>query len=157
MVDVNVHPTKQEVRLSKESSLSRLIINTVAKALERNSNSGDALTNLTNPTDTTSYDQMVFNLNKSNAADIAAPKENDQQAGAEVHENSAGFTVEHRELEVSELNISVSDPDQSLVSPSWHKTSKFRQDCCHLVVHWSKRQMWRMVRRIRFYKPVFLR
>ncbi|APT18074.1 DNA mismatch repair protein MutL [Amylolactobacillus amylotrophicus DSM 20534] len=119
LVDVNVHPTKQEVRLSKESSLSRLIINTVAKALERNSNSGDALTNLTNPTDTTSYDQMVFNLNKSNAADIAAPKENDQQAGAEVHENSAGFTVEHRELEVSELNISVSDPDQSLVSPSW--------------------------------------
>ena len=35
LVDVNVHPTKQEVRLSKEKELTELISNAIQKALSQ--------------------------------------------------------------------------------------------------------------------------
>lgn len=64
LVDVNVHPTKQEVRLSKEKELGRLITSAISDSLLHVSNQAVSFTNLTgHEKDTTLIDQLQFNLN----------------------------------------------------------------------------------------------
>lgn len=63
LVDVNVHPTKEEVRLSKETELSRLITSAVSTALMSNQES-DPLFKLNPYKKQTHFDQLQFNLNK---------------------------------------------------------------------------------------------
>ncbi|MHC5865653.1 DNA mismatch repair endonuclease MutL, partial [Streptococcus pyogenes] len=46
LADVNVHPTKQEVRISKEKELMTLISQAIAKALSEQELIPDALENL---------------------------------------------------------------------------------------------------------------
>lgn len=49
LVDVNVHPTKQEVRLSKEQELERLLTTSISEALEQNNQIDSGLNNLLAP------------------------------------------------------------------------------------------------------------
>lgn len=65
LVDVNVHPTKQEVRLSKEKELSRLITTAISDALVNKELQSDAFENLTTNRQDTLVDQLQFNLNKN--------------------------------------------------------------------------------------------
>ena len=63
LVDVNVHPTKQEVRLSKEKELSRLITTAISNALVEKVEQTSAFANLENKRETL-VDQLQFNLNQ---------------------------------------------------------------------------------------------
>ncbi|MGN1408186.1 DNA mismatch repair endonuclease MutL [Lactobacillus sp.] len=75
LVDVNVHPTKEEVRLSKEKELSRLITGAVSQALlgQEEAESGSSpLFKLTPYKNKTEMDQLEFNLGK-NVVDSKRP------------------------------------------------------------------------------------
>ena len=65
LVDVNVHPTKREVRLSKETELSRLLTSAISSVLLKNDVKSDALSNLHSSKEDTLVDQLKFNLNKN--------------------------------------------------------------------------------------------
>lgn len=71
LVDVNVHPTKEEVRLSKEKELSRLITSAVTDAL-MDEDESSPLFQLTPFKDKTQLDQLEFNL-KPNVVDTRRP------------------------------------------------------------------------------------
>lgn len=71
LVDVNVHPTKEEVRLSKEKELSRLITSAVTDAL-MDEDEASPLFQLTPFKDKTQLDQLEFNL-KPNVVDTRRP------------------------------------------------------------------------------------
>ena len=90
LVDVNVHPTKQEVRLSKEKELSRLITGAISDALLDKAEQSSGFANLENKRETL-VDQLEFNLNQDakkaedpkketthNYVDINIPREDDQ-------------------------------------------------------------------------------
>ena len=64
LVDVNVHPTKQEVRLSKESELARLIVRTIDQVLCATEHEIASLDNATESKQT-KLDQLEFNLNEA--------------------------------------------------------------------------------------------
>ena len=95
LVDVNVHPTKREVRLSKETELSRLITNVISSTLIQKDIQADAISNLTSAKEETRVDQLKFNLNKNvvetkrptmeveevHESKIADLKQSDQPAG----------------------------------------------------------------------------
>ncbi|MEK2462378.1 DNA mismatch repair endonuclease MutL [Lactobacillus gasseri] len=94
LVDVNVHPTKQEVRLSKEQELERLLTTSISEALDQNSQIDSGLNNLLTPKKSTNIDQLKFNLNKD-VVDTIRPVEFTPQVeadkSAEVHETAASF------------------------------------------------------------------
>ncbi|TVU97455.1 DNA mismatch repair endonuclease MutL [Lactobacillus gasseri] len=94
LVDVNVHPTKQEVRLSKEQELERLLTTSISEALDQNSQIDSGLNNLLTPKKSTNIDQLKFNLNKD-MVDTVRPVEFTPQVeadkSAEVHETAASF------------------------------------------------------------------
>ena len=94
LVDVNVHPTKQEVRLSKEQELERLLTTSISEALEQNNQLDSGLNNLLTPKKSTNIDQLKFNLNKD-VVNTARPVEFTPQVeadqSAEVHETAANF------------------------------------------------------------------
>lgn len=72
LVDVNVHPTKQEVRLSKEDQLSNLLTTTIRERLGQENLIPDALHNLRQhkPVD---MDQLTIALNQVTNPQPAAP------------------------------------------------------------------------------------
>lgn len=72
LVDVNVHPTKQEVRLSKEDQLGTLLTETIRQRLGRENLIPDALHNLRQhqPVD---MDQLTMALNQASRSMPAAP------------------------------------------------------------------------------------
>lgn len=94
LVDVNVHPTKQEVRLSKEQELECLLTTSISEALDQNSQIDSGLNNLLTPKKSTNIDQLKFNLNKD-VVDTVRPVEFTPQVeadkSAEVHETAASF------------------------------------------------------------------
>lgn len=70
LVDVNVHPTKQEVRLSKENQLGDLLTKSIAERLSQENLIPDALHNLRQrePVD---MDQLSARLNAASKAPVA--------------------------------------------------------------------------------------
>ena len=74
LVDVNVHPTKQEVRLSKEKELSRLITSAVSATFIKKVEETNAFHNVTINRKNTLIDQLKFNLNK-NVVNTKRPSE----------------------------------------------------------------------------------
>lgn len=91
LVDVNVHPTKQEVRLSKDKELERLITQTISDVLLKNKKSA-SFENLLPSEQENPYDQLKFNLNKNvvNTARPVALSEEDSQV-SEVNEEKTNF------------------------------------------------------------------
>lgn len=65
LVDVNVHPTKQEVRLSKEKELGRLISQAISEAIMEKQDSLNTFSEISNTDKPTLVDQLQFNLNKN--------------------------------------------------------------------------------------------
>lgn len=63
LVDVNVHPTKREVRLSKEGPLTSLISDTINNTLLEKVKVTSGLDNLLTPHTKTKFDELQFNLN----------------------------------------------------------------------------------------------
>lgn len=118
LVDVNVHPTKQEVRLSKEKELQRLLTQTISDALFVNEDQNSALENLANPAHDTNVDQLKFNLNEkvvntSRPVAFATDEEQNEQAddNLQVNEEQAQFV---------DLNQVRSD-DKYVITETWNQ------------------------------------
>lgn len=112
LVDVNVHPTKQEVRLSKEQELERLLTTSISEALDQTSQINSGLNNLLTPKKSTNIDQLKFNLNKD-VVDTVRPVEFTPQVEAdkstEVHETAANFVSLDK----------VRNDDKYVITASW--------------------------------------
>ena len=112
LVDVNVHPTKQEVRLSKEQELERLLTTSISEALDQTSQINSGLNNLLTPKKSTNIDQLKFNLNKD-VVDTVRPVEFIPQVeadkSAEVHETAASFVSLDK----------VRNDDKYVITASW--------------------------------------
>ncbi|MCZ9656236.1 DNA mismatch repair endonuclease MutL, partial [Lactobacillus jensenii] len=109
LVDVNVHPTKEQVRLSKEKELSRLITEGISTALLENTSQVSALANLNKKVDR--QDQLAFNLNK-NVVDTTRTYE-EQPAKEEKQ-------ISDQEVSYVDLN-QVREDDRYVLTASWDK------------------------------------
>ena len=130
LVDVNVHPTKQEVRLSKEKELSRLITGAISDALLDKAEQSSGFANLENKRETL-VDQLEFNLNQ----DVV----NTTRKTPEVHEEAEKpeFLVKQEAKKVEEpkketthnyvdINIPRED-DQYIITKTWDKNVALQQ------------------------------
>lgn len=108
LVDVNVHPTKQEVRLSKEKELSRLITSAVSETLIDKNQEVSAFDNLTINRKNTLMDQLQFNLNK----DVV-----DTKRKSEVHEKKPEPIIK-RNLHYVDLNT-VREDSKYVLTKTW--------------------------------------
>lgn len=85
LVDVNVHPTKREVRLSKEKELGRLITKMITDALLTRNNSEDVFSALNSNAKDTLFDQLQFRLNKNVTDTTRSTAESTNNKIAEKH------------------------------------------------------------------------
>ncbi|HFI0429417.1 TPA: DNA mismatch repair endonuclease MutL [Streptococcus suis] len=122
LADVNVHPTKQEVRISKEKELMTLIREAIIKALKEQDLIPDALENLaqssTRPRVKVKAEQGTLPLKESNlyydtvkqdfflkpevVAEEIKPLEEDKQAPQEAPEENAVKSVQFAERQTAE-------------------------------------------------------
>ena len=113
LVDVNVHPTKREVRLSKETELSRLITSAISSVLLKNDVKSDALSNLNSTKEDTLVDQLKFNLNK-NVVETKRPN-----AGiAEINEQPPAEIKHIQHSQYVNLDIP-RDDEHYLITATW--------------------------------------
>ena len=113
LVDVNVHPTKREVRLSKETELSRLITSAISSVLLKNDVKSDALSNLHSSKEDTLVDQLKFNLNK-NVVETKRPN-----AGiAEINEQPPAAIKHIQHSQYVNLDIP-RDDEHYLITATW--------------------------------------
>ena len=130
LVDVNVHPTKQEVRLSKEKELSRLITGAISDALLDKTEQSSGFANLENKRETL-VDQLEFNLNQ----DVV----NTTRKTPEIHEEAEKpeFLVKQEAKKAEEpkketthnyvdINIPRED-DQYIITKTWDKNVALQQ------------------------------
>ena len=130
LVDVNVHPTKQEVRLSKEKELSRLITGAISDALLDKAEQSSGFANLENKRETL-VDQLEFNLNQ----DVV----NTTRKTPEVHEEAENpeFLVKQEAKKAEEpkketthnyvdINIPRED-DQYIITKTWDENVALQQ------------------------------
>ncbi|WP_297816439.1 DNA mismatch repair endonuclease MutL [uncultured Lactobacillus sp.] len=117
LVDVNVHPTKQEVRLSKEKELERLLTQTISETLLKNEGAQSAIENLFQSEKEMPVDQLKFNLNK-NVVDTKRPviftddkQEDNKGKELEVHEPASHFVTLDK----------VQSNDKYIVTATWNK------------------------------------
>lgn len=117
LVDVNVHPSKKEVRLSKEKQLSRLITSAISQALVDHSQENIALDNLVDNRQASLVDQLEFNLNKNvvNTKRIEIPEVSEKIATTSLKENAKTKYVN--------LNIPIQN-DRYIITPSWDDNVK---------------------------------
>lgn len=113
LIDVNVHPTKREVRLSKETELSRLITSAISSVLLKNDVKSDALSNLHSSKEDTLVDQLKFNLNK-NVVETKRPN-----AGiAEINEQPPAEIKHIQHSQYVNLDIP-RDDEHYLITATW--------------------------------------
>ncbi|WP_201346739.1 DNA mismatch repair endonuclease MutL, partial [Lactobacillus nasalidis] len=126
LVDVNVHPTKEEVRLSKEKELSRLITSAVSNALLEEKEDSP-LFQLTPFKEKTQLDQLEFNLNqnvvdtrrpddfKLEAAQVAEPEKVPKAAKAAEKPAEASEVPEYVDLN------QVREDDKYVLTKTWDR------------------------------------
>lgn len=126
LVDVNVHPTKQEVRISKEDELSELLTQSIAQRLEQENLIPNGLLNL-NSKKRESFDfkQLEVNLNETANNYKAITTDTDETRKA-VNNALLGVDLEAVSEKVSLNNakpIMITDKKQLLSSTvkSWDK------------------------------------
>ncbi|MFK3587777.1 DNA mismatch repair endonuclease MutL [Lactobacillus sp. 23-2] len=120
LVDVNVHPTKEEVRLSKEKELSRLLTSAVTDALLAGEE--DPLFRLTPYKNSTQQEQLEFNLNQK-VVDTRRPDTFSLQDDLAVSEPAKvpapeKKAVKARKAEYVDLN-QVREDDQYVLTKTW--------------------------------------
>lgn len=113
LVDVNVHPTKQEVRLSKEKELSRLITSAISDSLIEQTES--ALENLTTKRTDTLVDQLKFNLNKNVVDTSRVPEVHEEPLQAEEI-----VPAKKQKSQYVNLNIPRND-DRYVITSTWNE------------------------------------
>lgn len=108
LVDVNVHPTKQEVRLSKEAQLKELIEQTFKQTLAKNNLVQDGLDNLVQPAKyQPTYQQTDLTLSKSQPRQFNYP-------------NGQKYYQIEEDIQPFEINQS----DKIKLSPTWNENVK---------------------------------
>lgn len=128
LVDVNVHPTKQEVRLSKEKELSRLITTAISNALVEKVEQTSAFANLENKRETL-VDQLQFNLNQDvvNTERKEVPEIHDQvekpkiKAAKETEKEDTEGTGKYVDLNIPREN------DKYIITKTWDQNVEEQQ------------------------------
>nr|MDF9462118.1 DNA mismatch repair endonuclease MutL [Lactobacillus amylovorus] len=128
LVDVNVHPTKQEVRLSKEKELSRLITAAISNALVEKVEQTSAFANLENKRETL-VDQLQFNLNQDvvNTERKEVPEIHDQvekprfKAAKETEKEDTEETGKYVDLNIPREN------DKYIITKTWDQNVEEQQ------------------------------
>lgn len=119
LVDVNVHPTKQEVRLSKEKELSRLITSAISDSLIARTEEISGFENLNNKRETL-VDQLKFNLNKNvvdTSRSLEVPEVNDEPFQAEEISPKKEEKVVTKYVD---LNLPRND-SRYVITPTWNE------------------------------------
>lgn len=124
LVDVNVHPTKEEVRLSKEKELSRLITSAVTEAL-MDEDEASPLFQLTPFKDKTQLDQLEFNL-KPNVVDTRRP-DDFQLEVSQVAEPESEADKKETEKE-TETQAETKEEKEKTSAPEYVDLNQVRED-----------------------------
>ncbi|KRL63065.1 DNA mismatch repair endonuclease MutL [Lactobacillus psittaci] len=121
LVDVNVHPTKEQVRLSKEKELSRLITTAISSTLTSEQTSLSGLDNLTKKPDLQA--QLAFNLGK-NVVDTSRSYQKETPA-PKIAESSSQY-VNLNEVREDSRYVLTASWDQNVAAQA--KLTPFGQD-----------------------------
>lgn len=124
LVDVNVHPTKEEVRLSKEKELSRLITSAVTDAL-MDEDEASPLFQLTPFKDKTQLDQLEFNL-KPNVVDTRRPDDFQLEASQVAEPEGKTDITNKKETETKETKEKAEEEKTS--APEYVDLNQVRED-----------------------------
>ncbi|WP_409021445.1 DNA mismatch repair endonuclease MutL [Dellaglioa sp. P0083] len=113
LVDVNVHPTKQEVRLSKEPELTELIKKIIYERIAEENLIPEALENLSSKKrEKIDTDQLQFDLNEASSKYQAKPKFSSIQTNA-VTSGKAKITIgenlNHLSKNIEPISIQVAE------------------------------------------------
>ncbi|MCH4171864.1 MAG: DNA mismatch repair endonuclease MutL [Lactobacillus sp.] len=84
LVDVNVHPTKQEVRLSKEDELSQLITTNIQQVLGAQNLIPDAVANLNSSQPKIKKEQLAMRLDQASAQFLQGQQQVPEKAQPQV-------------------------------------------------------------------------
>lgn len=113
LVDVNVHPTKQEVRLSKEKELSRLITAAISDNLISHPEQSDAFANLKTNRQETLVDQLKFNLNQNVVNTTRQPT-------PEIHEKVTPTELTPKKAKTKYVDLSIPrEDDRYVITTTW--------------------------------------
>lgn len=127
LVDVNVHPTKEEVRLSKEKELSRLITSAVTEAL-MDEDEASPLFQLTPFKDKTQLDQLEFNL-KPNVVDTRRPDDFQLEASQVAEpEGKTDITNKKETEEKAEEENKQEEKEEKTSAPVYVDLNQVRED-----------------------------
>lgn len=127
LVDVNVHPTKEEVRLSKEKELSRLITSAVTEAL-MDEDEASPLFQLTPFKDKTQLDQLEFNL-KPNVVDTRRPDDFQLEVSQVAEpEGKADITNKKETEEKAEEENKQEEKEEKTSAPVYVDLNQVRED-----------------------------
>lgn len=128
LVDVNVHPTKEEVRLSKEKELSRLITSAVTDAL-MDEDEASPLFQLTPFKDKTQLDQLEFNL-KPNVVDTRRPDDFQLEASQVAEPEGKTDITNKKETETKETKEKEEkeEKEEKTSAPEYVDLNQVRED-----------------------------
>ncbi|MFC6201945.1 DNA mismatch repair endonuclease MutL [Lactiplantibacillus nangangensis] len=114
LVDVNVHPTKQEVRLSKEPDLAKLISTTITDRLATVNLIPSALTNLgSHRRERLNTDQLAIDLNAASSQYQVTPRSATSQAAPSFAAEATETAPAISEVAVPESPTSAAPEDES--------------------------------------------
>lgn len=111
LVDVNVHPTKKEVRLSKEPELTELVETTVRQALAAQNLIPDALTNLASHQPKVDFNKLATDLAQASQQAQPAPAETKPTESTDHSDSAASSTVEYPTAVGPESNPAIANAD----------------------------------------------
>lgn len=135
LVDVNVHPTKEEVRLSKEKELSRLITSAVTDAL-MDEDEASPLFQLTPFKDKTQLDQLEFNL-KPNVVDTRRPDDFQLEASQVAEPEGKTDITNKKETETKETKEKAEKKEdkkeEKTSAPEYVDLNQVREDDQHVL------------------------
>ena len=126
LVDVNVHPTKEEVRLSKEKELSRLITSAVTDAL-MDDDEASPLFQLTPFKDKTQFDQLEFNL-KPNVVDTRRPDDFQLEVSQVAEPEGKTDITNKTETETETKETTEKAEEEKTSAPEYVDLNQVRED-----------------------------